>query len=216
MDHAISFVSKVQELAKLEIPSFNEMEVEPMMFSADAHFAYENAGPITRGFLDALPADWKSENFIFDSRVNMLMPGWFPCIPGWHLDDVPRSREDGQPNHLDPEYHAEHILCCLGDASLTEFALGDCSLVEPDLGKIVYGEWHKEIENQISCGNLHRDSAKSGQMYWFNWQTWHRGTAATKSGWRWFGRITRFSQRSTMNKIRKQTQVYMSATEAGW
>lgn len=95
---------------------------EPMLFSATPKFAWENGGPITRDFLAlffgislADEASWvlrdsKVGNYCFDSRVHMLMPGWFPCIPGWHHDDVPRSCSDGQPNYSTPEYSSKHCL----------------------------------------------------------------------------------------------------------
>lgn len=30
------------------------------------------------------------DNFTWDVKVHMLMPGQFPCIPNWHYDNVPR------------------------------------------------------------------------------------------------------------------------------
>src|ERR1700749_4013133 len=63
---------------------------EPMFFNSDLNFAYEAGGPATRSFIDALPDGWKAEPAVIDTRVHMLMPGWFPAIPGFHHDDVPR------------------------------------------------------------------------------------------------------------------------------
>lgn len=40
--------------------------------------------PILEAFPDA------RERFTFDVKVTMLMPRQFPCIPGWHTDNVPR------------------------------------------------------------------------------------------------------------------------------
>jgi hypothetical protein len=40
----------------------------------------------------------KTENvmdFSWDIKVHMLMPRQYPCIPGWHVDNVPRD-EDGR------------------------------------------------------------------------------------------------------------------------
>ena len=31
-----------------------------------------------------------AERFTFDVKVHMLMPRQFPCIPNWHVDNVPR------------------------------------------------------------------------------------------------------------------------------
>jgi hypothetical protein len=57
---------------------------EPMFFNCDLNFAFENGGPITEAFIRTLPEDWQDCNPVLDSRVHMLMKGWFPCIPGFH------------------------------------------------------------------------------------------------------------------------------------
>jgi hypothetical protein len=69
----------------------DEIKREPMLHRATAQFALENGGPLTRSFLLSLQLAW-SADILVDSRVHMLMPGMWPCIPGWHHDDVPRSR----------------------------------------------------------------------------------------------------------------------------
>lgn len=214
-----TFESAIETRATM--PSDYPLDVvknEPMLFSCDREFAQAHGGEITRSFFDALPEDWQTPDIIFDSRVHMLMPGWFPCIPGWHLDDVPRSRPDGQPDHDDPEYKAEHILAIVGEASRTEFALGEICLTEPDLGKVVYGEWHERIESMLSGVNsqVRRHLVREGQLVQFDWRSFHRGTAATRNGWRWFGRITRNSKRPLSNEIRRQVQVYLPAVNVGW
>ncbi len=93
-----------------EFGDFDQAAVknEPMLFNCDFRTAYEIGGPITRAFLDAIECD--GYGGIIDTRVHMLMPVWFPCIPGWHHDDVPRSRPDGQPNYESPEHHTRHVM----------------------------------------------------------------------------------------------------------
>lgn len=34
--------------------------------------------------------------FTWDVKVHMLMPGQYPCIPGWHVDMVPRGADGKQ------------------------------------------------------------------------------------------------------------------------
>ncbi len=63
----------------------SDLKSEPMLFRATREFARFVGGPLTKAFLNAL--DW--EDCLIDSRVHMLMPGMYPCIPGWHHDDVP-------------------------------------------------------------------------------------------------------------------------------
>lgn len=193
---------------------------EPMFFSADARYAFAHGGPITSVFLDAVlrKCGARPEDVIIDTRSHMLMPGWYPCIPGWHLDDVPRTRLDGQPDHANPAYRARHYMAIFGDASRTEFAQGKIELedVPEGSGKIVYGEWHRDIEALVENGAVQVEAVREGHLIAFDWQDFHRGAPATKDGWRWFGRATVGSKRKVTNEIRKQVQVYMPAPNAGW
>jgi hypothetical protein len=100
---ALRFHSTFTALAPLPTFSIEMIKNEPMFFSADSDFVKEHGGPITRRFLASMPSDWiAARDLIWDSRSHMLMPGWYPCIPGWHLDDIPRTRPDGQPDHVNP------------------------------------------------------------------------------------------------------------------
>ena len=55
---------------------------EPMLFNCSGEAAYELGGPITRAFLDRLPEDWRESKFVVDSRVHMLMKGWYLSLVG--------------------------------------------------------------------------------------------------------------------------------------
>lgn len=201
--------------------SQEEIKNEPMLFNCDVPFAYQNGGPITRNFIDSLPESWRGNIFdlVIDSRVHMLMPGWFSCIPGFHHDDVPRSRDDGQPNYINPEYKSEHLMGLVnGDICPTEFAVGEIDLEIPPLGSIIYREWHKEVESAVTIGKMKSELAKSGRYIEFDWQSFHQGTKAIGNGFRWFIRISRNTSRNQniTNEIRKQVQVYLEAPMDGW
>lgn len=106
-------------------------EREVQLFQSDYKFAkqvVENRDcPWTKEFLEELPEDWQNSNTRIDSRVHMLMPGWYPCIPGWHHDDVQRTRKDKQPDYFaENPIRAQHIMMLVGaDVSATEFATGE-------------------------------------------------------------------------------------------
>ncbi len=216
--------------SKLEIckgiADFTEDDIknEPMLFNCDKASAYDNAGPITHEALDALPWDWRISDLTIDSRVHMLMPGWFPCIPGWHHDDVPRTRSDGQPNYEDCDIRSEHMMLLVnGNICPTQFALGEADFVVPEKGKIIYREWHKDVESAIDNKDISRYDVPSNRWLKFDDRTWHQGTAAVANGWRYFIRVTRHKDRygntvkkPTKNEIRRQCQVYMPAPFAGW
>ncbi len=188
---------------------------EPMFFNCDLEFAYKNGGVITKQFIEKLPSKWKDCNPVVDSRVHMLMKDWYPCIPGWHHDDVPRSTTTGQPNYITPEYHSEHLLGLVNaDVCPTRFITTPVEVSAPDVNKTIYEQWHKEIEAQ----KYESYETESGLMYEFDCNTFHSGQKAVKNGWRWFIRLSRNTDRQNniTNEIRKQVQVYLENPIMGW
>lgn len=199
---------------------------EPMFFNCDLEYAYKHGGDITRTYIDGLPRDWKLDDPVLDSRVHMLMKGWYPCIPGWHHDDVPRSTPTGQPNYIDPEYKSEHIMGLVnGSICPTEFATGRFYMSEPDINKTIYQVWHKEVLRQLfdatrfgEGDDLKLIDAQSGEYIQFDNHTFHSGTKAVENGWRWFIRLSRNTKRQKFitNEIRHQVQVYLEDPTQGW
>ena len=211
----LTFKNTLKVISDLKIEQDdNIIKNEPMLFSSDCEFAAHNGGPLTRRFLDGLKDVYGDENWIIDSRVHMLMKGWYPCIPGWHHDDVPRNTPNSQPNYKDPEYLSEHVMLLVGDASRTEY-ITDPEVTLPEVTDgITYGVWDLLINEEISMGNLHCNRVKPGQLVEFTWQDFHRGTMAVKPGWRFFIRASRKTNRKFVNEIRRQVQVYVPGS--GW
>ncbi len=198
-----------------ELGKFSELNIksERGFFRSDLEFVNANAGIIIKTFVEKLPDEWKRSNILIDSRIHMLMKGWYPCIPGWHHDDVPRSTITGQPNYENPEYKSEHILAIIGDCSLTEFLKGEIEVSDPNINQIIYGQWNAELKNK---DNLFITKIPEGAMVKFNWNTFHRGVPASKKGWRCFIRATRNSLLKSVNEIRQQSNVYLPLPESGW
>lgn len=232
------FRSEVQLGEHLHVQPIETVKNEPMLFNARGDWAYVNGGPITRDFLEAFLIDnpeLSLEDVVFDSRVHMLMPGWFPCIPGFHHDDVPRLRKDGQPWYaeneiarawssmyvIDPRglYRSKHAMGMVGDdICRTQFALGEAKFTPVSEGNVLYRQWHPEVERHLSFGHLEDWSAPMHQLVYFDDRTWHQGVEATGSGWRWFGRASWDTDRvkNVTNEIRRQVQVYMANPMEGW
>jgi hypothetical protein len=205
----------------------SEIKNEPMFFNCGYEFAIKNGGPITQSFLRSLPDNWKNQPLVFDSRVHMLMPGWYPAIPGFHHDDVPRPpipvgqhfATAGQPDYDNPRYLSEHILGLVNaDICPTEFALGECVMPEVPDGELIYRRWHKEVEQLLNKKQLTRFIAPDRTLVHFDWQTFHTGTKAVANGWRWFGRVSRNTERvsTVTNEIRVNAQVYLEFPMEGW
>jgi hypothetical protein len=205
----------------------DDVKNEPMFFNSDLEYAYFHGGPITKSFIDKLPLDWKYADVVFDSRVHMLMPGWFPAIPGYHHDDVPRPPikvgqhfvTAGQPDYDNPRYRSEHIMG-LVNASIcpTHFALGECVMPEVPEGELIYRKWHTEVERLLANGELNLIEAPDRTLIYFDCDAFHTGSKAVDSGWRWFGRVSRNTDRATSvtNEIRRQAQVYLEFPMEGW
>jgi hypothetical protein len=219
----MQFSSKIQRHGILYFDQWKgEVKNEDMFFGASVSFilSQDNA-PITKRLIEPalgiLDAASDPEHVIIDTRVHMLMPGWYPCIPGWHHDDVARTRSDGQPNYAEQPYLPRHVLFVLNaDVAPTEFAIGEHELPDVPLGQKVYQTWHPIVEQQIQDGKLERVAVRDSEMVSFDWQTMHRGTAAVSSGWRYFFRASIRSPRHR-NEIRRQVQIYVPGdVNKGW
>jgi hypothetical protein len=197
---------------QLEKADEHTIKTEPMLHRATREFALANGGVLTKRFLDYLP--WN--DILVDSRVHMLMPGMWPCIPGWHHDDVPRTREDKQPNYETPEYRSQHCMCLWGNCSLTQFAIGEAEMEIPPVGEKIYKKWDTEVEKLCEEKVFHRMIAPEAKPIFFDWLTFHRGMPTTHKGFRFFIRATRESKLEAQNEIRYNANVYMPVIEEGW
>lgn len=207
--------------------SNDKIKNETMFFNCDLAFAFDNGGPITRSFIMNLPDDWNNDQVVIDTRIHMLMPGWYPAIPGYHHDDVPRPDipagqhflTAGQPDYDTPRYLSEHIIGLVNaDVCPTHFATGRATFSEVPEGKTIYKHWHPEVLRHIEDGNLKQWEAPDRTLLQFNHATWHTGSKAVKNGWRWFGRVSRNTDRvkKITNEIRVNAQVYLEFPMEGW
>lgn len=208
----------------------NFIKAEPMFFRAAPEFARKNGSLLTASLLRRSLEIWGSlDGCIIDSRHHMLMPGMYPCIPGWHTDDAPRNpnKWGGQPDIFAPEYETEHLLCVVdvGTESLTEFLIGDVPMPEAHLvgEHAVYGKNFYKTADDILTDRFYDTpnwaetlTVQSGQIAEFNVHSWHRGAPAKNRGFRWFIRITRNSRHQAQNEIRSNAQVYLTDATYGW
>lgn len=222
-----TFKPNIKELNSFATEISNDkIKNEPMFFNCDLQFAYINGGEITKSFIDNLPIDWL-ENSVIDTRVHMLMPNWYPSIPGWHHDDVPRPEipvgqhfiTAGQPDYDNPKYQSEHILGLVNaDICPTKFINSECTMPAIPEGELIYRKWHAEIEKLIYSNSVDVISAKDRKLIYFDCNTFHTGIGALKNGWRWFGRVSRNTERvkKITNEIRINAQVYLEFPMEGW
>lgn len=212
------FTSQIEIIAQLPEFTQDQIKNEIMFFNSGSSFAKDNAGPITEQFLEIVE-NYGIRDYVFDSRVHMLMKGWYPAIPGFHHDDVPRSLANGQPNYYNPEYEAEHIMgLANGEICPTQFALGDCTLPDINEDEIYYKKWHPLVDKMCENGILKRIDFPGNAVAKFNSYSFHQAQQANKGGFRWFGRVSWNTERikHITNEIRRQANVYLEAPMEGW
>lgn len=176
----------------------------PMLFQASKEFAASFGDPILDDFLRQLPGG----DCVIDTRSHLLQIGMYPCIPGWHLDNIKRVDGVIQINHPD-NTKLEHYVMFHGVAP-TRILRGSVS--------VNFHSWEeadKAIERAIEDKWFEEYSLTSGVMHRLPWDGYHRGTAATEAGRRCFMRATFGSGITPKNEVRHQTQVYVPLNY-GW
>jgi hypothetical protein len=191
----------------------------PQFYRADMDMVWRLGGRLYRDVLGQLGFASKWKYISVDSRTSMLMPGMFPCIPGWHCDDFYRPSGHTDLRSLMEQAPSEHAMLLVGDCSRTVFLNEAIEWNPPDYGG-VHAHAHRFIEKQIEKADVYkrprRVLVEPGSLTWFGPLSWHKGTAATKQGWRHFLRITGSHHYEPQNELRTQTQVYLLDEGAGW
>jgi len=193
------------------------IEREPMLFQSNAEFSFNAGGPITKDVLDRLRACTPSKVFNklrIDTRSHMLMPGFFPCIPGYHCDFM-QTTESGKQMMSTHDEDIEHYMFLSGPPS-TEFIKDRNIVWDKDIFT-----W-KEVSNEMNSRKLETFKVPTGQLIKFNARELHRGTPheGPPGHWRYFFRATSLPEwhqdyGKFTNKIRHQVQVYCDLNE-GW
>lgn len=208
--------------------TFEDLSNETMFFSCTPDFIYDSPerAPITRAILDRLFAriinlglidpDLEDLQFIIDTRVNMLMAGQYPSIPGWHCDDLKRG-ENGQPDFSLTDKDVKHFMVLISDTdnpanciSGTEFVTNETLYdINPDK---VWQSLHEAVELDSS---KHTSFVRERDITMFNQGAIHRASPAVRNGWRYFFRLS-YTHRKPSNSIRRQVQTYVDVNNAGW
>lgn len=223
----VSFPKNItMEVGKVEdYPSSEAIESEPMMRSADFEFVERCGGTLTKDIVKFLISHPDSLAVIedqmklgrkpkIDTKSVMLMPGMYPCIGGWHCDDVPRDESTGQPDLEAIVSGHKHFLVHLASnpelGCHTQF-LRSGLRIPVDPGNV----WASVDEELRKVEQYHTiDEIAHGSIVMFDRHSLHRGTAAKGKGWRYFFRMS-FTDRDVKPTIRKQVQVYTDIN-AGW
>lgn len=230
MIQSFTFNPYIRTLGTLDFRATrDEIRHTTMFFSSTPDFIRAHGDPLTCRILDAIERlprfqDLLSQHqsyqphqhLLVDTRVNMLMPGMFPSIPGWHGDDVPRSESTGyQPDPWSfSNSTTRHIMILLSDQpsliSATEFIPDPCTL-SIDSQRV----WASVNDALVLNPPARTSFVREGDFIEFNPFALHRASPASAAGWRLFFRLS-FTHRLPANEIRNQVQVYISNPNMGW
>lgn len=210
-NRGLEFLSTLQGL-----PDPEEIRSLPQFFRADPDMVHRRGGPFLRRFLAAAPLSAAARYTVIDTKVHMLMPGWYACIPGWHCDDFYRPG-GGQPDLTGmAQARSAHIGVVVGPTALPEFAVEPLTLPAPEemdgKGRPLYALYHEIIEAR----RPRTARPVSGQMVRFDCFDFHRGLPAECRAWRFFARITQSDHLIPRNEVRRQTQVYLTEPFEQW
>ena len=211
--HLHSFEPTFHTIHQIEsLPLASVLSKEQSMYQASTRFAYDNGGPITKEFIDKLPF-YYHDNVLVDIRVHSLQKGYYPAIPGWHLDWLPRTNK-GEDPVVDTIPNYDHVVLIVAETSLTEFVSESTRFVLPEKG--AFAHVNRELSLYKQAANLSTEHVISGDMVQFTSRDWHRPTPAEGNEWRLLIRASRIDHKKPSNKLVTQSQVYIPTQEASW
>lgn len=150
--------------------------------------------PDLKELLETFPEN--PNDFTWDVKVHMLMPGQYPCIPNWHRDMVPRDK-DGKEDESNLQLDKPMYLWLSGPPYT-----------------VFKGQNGDNLEIPVQT------------WYKFNQSNWHTGVPAEKFCWRGLIRACHNDLKigsSNVNNpfgkhsvLRRHTQVYLDAKNYNW
>jgi hypothetical protein len=87
-----------------------------------------------------------ADDFIWDVKVHMLMPGQYPCIPNWHYDNIPRVNNEQDFSLIRPDLP---MYLWISGGPLTEFR--DRELKAQEWFRFTQEDEHRGVECRVFC-----------------------------------------------------------------
>lgn len=178
----------------------------------------EHLIPELKPLFDSFPLQ-NSEDYEFDVKIHMLMPGQYPCVPNWHCDNVARDANKALNYAGTDATRQVPMLLWLSNGPCTEFL--ERSMTMPTVPTN-----HGEVADFINTlkGSIGDDVAVTRfvppqQWVQFSTAAPHRGRASAQHQWRVFVRATHRSilpVRPKVHALRRHAQVYLDAAQFTW
>lgn len=192
---------------------------EPMLFGASWEFARKHGGVLTNSVMDKIQDKVMDLSFVqatkgyhpvIDTKTVMLMPGWYPSIPGWHCDGVIRKDQESQPDLSTLDEEVFHFITSMSsdDSCGTEIVTEEVVL-DVDESSV----W-MSVDSEVEKLKPKTFSLENGEIGLISRSTIHRCPKVEERCWRFFFRLS-FYHMPVANKIRNQVQVYADINK-GW
>lgn len=211
----------------IEQPSTDTLKNTPQLWNASLDDALRYGGDLTKAAIGSMNLKFDRKYIVVDTKIHMLMPKFYPAIPNWHTDGVPRGKElkpevKDYPNILEQQNMttSRYHLLVTGEGCLTQFInkplMLDCyegsenyNLYE-DIGSQLkkYNKEDLDIVTVPACTSVEWD-----------WWNIHRGVQATKHEWRYLIRVTETDHLQPQTDLRQilRTQIQVYVPESfGW
>tara|TARA_R110000782_G_scaffold184388_2_gene274756 strand:+ start:115893 stop:116591 length:699 start_codon:yes stop_codon:yes gene_type:complete len=162
-------------------------------------------------------------SLVVDARVQRMMPGMFPSIPGWHCDAVPRADYHSQPDLSRINPNARHFITTLstvdGGVSNTLYMKKPLT-VDFHHSEPVWQQAHRacvKVKSDPYNFSSHFRPGLDGEMMIIGADTLHTAQACRERGWRLFFRMSMMHTKPiNEGKFVDQQQVYILSEENGW
>lgn len=210
---------------QIEQPTTEEIKNTPQLWNASLEDALKYGGELTKSAIGAMNLRFDKKHIIVDTKIHMLMPGFYPAIPSWHTDGVPRGAElkpdgKGSPNIFAQEKMdaSRFHLLVTGDGCLTDFVTTPTFIDIPEQADTnLYKLVHDEIEKRKD--ELEIVTTPSCTVVEWDWWNIHRAVKATKHEWRYLIRVTETDHMQPQSDLRQvlRTQIQIYVPESfGW
>jgi len=131
----------------------------------------------------------KINDFVWDVKVHMLMPGQWPCIPNWHYDNIPRANNKQDFDLVKPDLP---MYLWLSGPPFTEFKRDDGSTYFVEANK-----WHKFTQKDLHRGHMATDFCWRGFI-----RATHKGIMP--------------QNKPGHDPLRRHSQVYLDVNNFSW
>ena len=205
-----------QVLSNLDPVPDERLEDEVPYFAATPSTIVASGGPLSRAFVERLPADWEDDDVVGDSALVWLHVGASPGPRFFHSEPFPGASA-GPGALANAERDCEVIACVMGAACAEEFAVGpatdDVAHPFPPAEENVRGAAQAlarrslAVEALIASGALRLESPPRWSLYLHDQTALRRFPRADRSGFHFHIRATRGSQRPLACDPRSRTGV---------